>query len=86
MEVDQACRLEDAVACGDVMEDQEDLVLGQVDAVKRSALAFGAAGSAGAAVEQTKRLETPRTFRRYLTFFDLPRSQGEIRGPLLCWK
>ena len=36
----------------DVFEDREDLVLGQVGAVQRGALAFGEAVAAGAAIEQ----------------------------------
>ena len=36
----------------DVFEDREDLVLGQVGAIQRGALAFGEAVAAGAAIEQ----------------------------------
>lgn len=53
MDLDQPSGLEDAAALGDVLEDRGDLVLGQVGAVQRSALAFGEPGAAGAAVKQT---------------------------------
>jgi hypothetical protein len=49
MDVDQPCGLEDATALGDVVEDREDLVLGQMGAIQRCALAFGAVGPATAA-------------------------------------
>jgi hypothetical protein len=52
MDLDQACRLEDAAALVDVFEDRENLVLRQVGAVERGPLAFGEAGAAGAAREQ----------------------------------
>jgi hypothetical protein len=52
MDLDQAGRLEDAAALGDVFQDGEDFLLGQVGAVQRGALAFGEPGPAGAAVEQ----------------------------------
>ena len=51
VDLDQARRLEDATALGDVLEDRGDLVLGQVGAVQRGALAFGEPGAAGAAIE-----------------------------------
>src|ERR1700730_1916916 len=54
MDLDQARRLEDTTTLGDVFEDRGDLVLGQVGAVQRGALAFGEAGAAGAAIEQAK--------------------------------
>jgi hypothetical protein len=43
MDIDQPGRLEDAAALGDVFQDREDFVLGQVGAVQRGALAFGEA-------------------------------------------
>jgi hypothetical protein len=52
MDLDQARRLEDATALGDMVEDRGDLVLRQVGAVQRGALAFGEPGAAGAAIEQ----------------------------------
>jgi hypothetical protein len=57
MDLDQARRLEDAATLGDVFEDREDLVFGQVGAIQRRALAFGEAGPAGAALEQPILLE-----------------------------
>src|SRR3954449_3997035 len=54
MDLDQARRLADAAPLGDVFEDRGDLVLGQVGAVQRGALALGEAGAAGAAVEEPK--------------------------------
>jgi hypothetical protein len=52
MDLDQARRLEDATTLVDVFEDRVDIVLGQVGAVQRGALAFGEPGTAGAAIEQ----------------------------------
>ena len=54
MDLDQACRLEDATTLGDVFEDRGDLVLGPVGAIERGALAFREAGAAGAAIEEPK--------------------------------
>jgi hypothetical protein len=52
MDLDQPSRLEDAAALGDMFEDRGDLVLRQMGAVQRGALALGEPGAAGAAVEQ----------------------------------
>ena len=54
MDLDQARRLEDATTLVDVFEDRGDLVLGQVGAVERGALAFGEPVATGAAREQAK--------------------------------
>src|SRR3954452_1430221 len=54
MDLDQARRLEDTTPLVDVFEDRGDLVLGQVGAVQRGALAFGETVAAGAAIEQAK--------------------------------
>jgi hypothetical protein len=51
MDLDQASGFADATALVDVLEDRDDLILGQVGAVQRGTLAFGEAGAAGAAVE-----------------------------------
>jgi hypothetical protein len=69
MDLDQPGRLEDAAALGDVFQDREDLVLGQVGAVQRGALAFGEPGPAGAAVEQP-----------IWAVLAQPASDGEISG------
>ena len=53
MDFDQARPLEDAAALGDVVQDREDLVLGQVGAVQRGALVLGETGLRDAAREQT---------------------------------
>src|SRR4051794_7646853 len=52
MDLDQTGRLEDTTALVDVLEDRGDLVLGQVGAVQRRALALGEAGAAGATIEE----------------------------------
>jgi hypothetical protein len=52
MDLEQSGRLEDATAFGDGLEDRGDLVLGQMGAVQRGALALGEAVAAGAAREQ----------------------------------
>ena len=54
MDVDQPGRLADAAALVDVLEEGEGLVLGQVGAIQRCALALGEAGAAAAAIEQAK--------------------------------
>src|SRR5947209_7355436 len=69
MDLDQARRLEDAAALGDVVEDRGDLVLGQVGAVQRGALAFGEAGAAGAAIEEAE-----------LALLAEPAGDGEVSG------
>jgi hypothetical protein len=53
MDLDQACRLADTAPLVDVFQDREDLVLRQVGAVQRCALAFGEAIATGAAIEQS---------------------------------
>jgi len=54
MDLDEARRLEDATPLVDVFEDRGDLVLGQVGAIQRGALAFGESVATGAAREQAK--------------------------------
>src|SRR5262249_12294404 len=54
VDLDQARRLEDAAALADVLEDRSGLVLRQVSPVQRRPLAFGEAGAAGAAIEESK--------------------------------
>jgi hypothetical protein len=54
MDLDQACRLEDATALMEVFEDRGGFVLGQVGPVQWGALAFGEPGATGAAIEESK--------------------------------
>jgi hypothetical protein len=49
---DQPCGLADATALGQVLQDCEDLVVGQFGVEQRRALELGEAGLAGPAVEQ----------------------------------
>jgi hypothetical protein len=51
-DADQACRLADAAAVGEVAQDGQELVVRQAAVEQRGALAFGEAVPAGAAVEQ----------------------------------
>jgi hypothetical protein len=52
VDADEPPGLADAVALGDVVEDRDGLLVGEVRAEERSALAFGEAGLAGTAAEQ----------------------------------
>jgi len=54
MDLDQTRRLEDTTTLVDVFEDRANLVLGQVGAVQRGALALGETVATGAAIEQAK--------------------------------
>ena len=54
VDADEAPGLADAVALGQVLQDRDGGLLGEVAAIQRRALALGEAGAAGAAVEEPK--------------------------------